>query len=545
MTHLPSKEHARSRPHGRAAPLGHQALHRSGGVSAKPPLPGIARSRFVINVGSNICYAVLNTALMVWYVPFLMHHLGVAAYGMISLANSLVLYAGIISVGLDTSIIRFLAIDLNLGDEAGANRTFNTALALSLAACAILVLPAGIVTYFFPVLFKVPLGLELATQLLFASVAVTTLAAVLSGSFGVASLITHRFDRRNVVRSLTSLSRVGVVLLCFLFWPVSLWCVALGFLVSAGIGLIGDVLVWRRLTPQLHIDRRVIDRHQFHALAGLSGWVTISQIGFLLLTQVDLLIVNAVFGAEMTGRYGLVLLFPTLIYTMLEMVVTVLSSAIMARYAVGDIEGMRRIASRSVKILGIGLALPIGLLCGFGRPLLTLWLGPEFASLDLLLVLLVGHLTVNLAVRPLAYVLTAYNRVKAQGLVTLAIGAANLALVIAVARWGEWGVAGVAAASALMYTIRNAVFLSSYTGVVMHLRWWTFYAPLLAGALGTLGIGMAGRFVSQLWWPTNWPALGVLATAIAAAYGVIAYAISLNRSDRDLLWSFLNWRSHD
>jgi membrane protein EpsK len=520
-------------------------MRSPGGIAARPLVRDPARSRFLINVGSNVCYVGLNVALMVWYVPFLVHRLGVAAYGMISLANSLVLYAGIISVSLDTSINRFLAIDLNQGNEAGANRTFNTALALSLAVCVFLALPAGFVTCFFPVLFKVPAGLELATQFLFAGVGATMLAAILGGSFGVASLITHRFDLRNIVRALTSLSRVGVVALCFLFWPVSLWHVAAGFMVSACVGLIGDVLIWRSLTPQLRIDRRDIDRRQFRALMGLGGWVTVSQIGYLLLTQVNLLVVNAVFGAEMTGRYGSVLLLPTLIYTMLEIFVTVLSPAIMARYAVGDIEGMRRIASRSVKILGIGLALPIGLLCGFGRPLLTLWLGPEFASLDLLLVLLVGHLTVNLAVRPLAYVLTAFNRVKAQGLATLAFGAANLALVIAVARWGGWGVAGVAAASALMYTIRNAVSLSSYTGVVMRLRWWAFYTPLLAGALGTLGVALASRFVSQLWWPTSWLALGVLATAIAAAYCLFACTISLDRADRDLLWSFLKRRRYD
>ena len=122
---------------------------------------------------------------------------------MISLANALVAYAGIVTTSLDVSISRFLAIDLNQGNNAGANRTFNTALGLSLAACGILLPPLGIVSYLFPLLFNVPPGLARATQFLLASVGVTTLAAILSGSFGVASLITHRFDLRNIVRSLT------------------------------------------------------------------------------------------------------------------------------------------------------------------------------------------------------------------------------------------------------------------------------------------------------------------------------------------------------
>ena len=519
-------------------------MHSPGNARAHAPLADVARKRFVINVSSNAGYVILNMALMVWYVPFLVRHLGVAAYGMISLANALVAYAGIVTTSLDVSISRFLAIDLNQGNNAGANRTFNTALGLSLAACGILLPTLGIVSYFFPLLFNVPPGLARATQFLLASVGVTTLAAILSGSFGVASLITHRFDLRNIVRSLTSLSRAGLVALCFLFWPASLWYVAAGFIVSACIGLAGDILIWRSLTPQLHIDRSNIDRHKFRDLLSLSSWSTINQIGFLLLMQTDLLIVNKMFGAEMTGLYGSVLLFPALIDTMTATVVTVLSPAIMARFAVGDIEGMQRIASRAVKLLGIGLALPIGLLCGLGRPLLSLWLGPSFAQLDILLILLVGHLSVNLATRPLSYVLMAYNRVKAQGLVTLALGVVNIALAIAFVRWGGLGAGGVAAAAAIVWTIRNAVLLSSYASVLLRQPWWAFYPPLTAGAVGTLSIALVSGFISQLYWPASWLALGVMATAIAAAYGVVAYAVSLNRSDRHMLFSLLRGGLH-
>jgi membrane protein EpsK len=463
---------------------------------------------------------------------------------MIPLANSVVMYATIISTGLDVSINRFLAIDLNQSNTARANRTFNTGLALSLAACGSLLLPLGIVTYFFPVVFNVPPGLEVATQFLFASVGITMLAAILSGTFGVASLITHRFDLRNIIRGLTSVTRIGVVTFGFLLWPASLWYVAFGFMASACINLIGDVLVWRRLTPQLHIDRRNIDRGLFRPLLGLSGWTAIGQVGFLLLFHSDVLVVNALFGAELTGRYGSVLLLPYLVHMVVDTVVVVLSPTIMAHFAVGEIAVMQRLASSSVKLLGVGLALPIGLLCGFASPLLSLWLGSEFAQLDFLLILLVGHLTVNSAVRPLAYVLIAYNRVKLQGIITFVLGIGNVILAIALARWMGWGLGGVAAAAAIVWTIKNAVFLPSYCAVVMGLRWWTFHPLLIAGALGTLGVALAGRFASQFYQQTNWLALGAAAIAVSAAYCVIAYVISLNRSDRDLLWSFLHRRSH-
>jgi membrane protein EpsK len=464
---------------------------------------------------------------------------------MISLANSLVMYASIVSSSLDVSIGRFLTIDLNRGDATGANRTFNTALALSVAAISLLLLPAGLCTYFFPALFNVPAGLEFATQFLFACVCFSTLAAILSGNFGVSTLITHRFDLRNVIRSLSLLGRIGIGALGLVLWPGNLWPIAVGILVGAGIGLAGDLWSWRRLTPILHVNRVAIDRSRANALFGLSGWSAINAIGALLLMQVDLLVVNAVFGAELTGRYASVLLFPALIYTLTEAVVAVLSPAITARYAVGEMEGVRRLATRSVKLLGLGLALPTGLLCGFSRPLLNLWLGPEFVGLDILVILLVGHLSVNLAVRPLLYILTAYNRVKVQGLVTLALGMVNVALAVVLARWSGWGMAGVAAASALVWTVKNLIFLSGYTAVQMGLPWSSFLAPLTGGGLGMLCITLGGTILSQIWWPGTWLALAALAASTAGLYGIVVYAVALDGADRNLLWRIVRRRSRE
>ena len=502
---------------------------------AEPFRGDTARNRFVTNVASNVGYLILNTAVMLWYVPFLVRSLGVAAYGMISLANSLVAYSVIVSASVDSSINRFLAIDLNQGAHSHANRTFNTALALSLVACGALLGPLAVLSYFFPVLFNVPPGLGLATQFLFAAVGITTLTGILSGNFAVVSVIMHRFDLRNLVRSFTAISRVGVVALSFQFWPPSLWPVAAGFILSACIGLIGDVLVWRKLAPQLYLDLGDVDRHRFRALFGLSSWATIDQLGFLLLTQVNLVIVNAMFGAATTGRYGALVLLSGLIVMMTWSVSEVVRPAIMGRYAAGDVNGVTNLAGRSVKILASGLALPIGLLCGFGRPLLTLWLGPEFADQEVLLILIVSHLTLNLSVTPLVHVITAYSKVRLEGLLTLTLGVLNIPLAIVFARLSGWGVAGVAAATACIWTVRNFAFLPSYSAKIMGLPWWTFYGPLIRGALATVIIALVSLAARQIWSPATWLSLGATATVIGALYCFAAYFINLNRSDRELL----------
>ena len=58
---------------------------------------------------------------------------------------------------------------------------------------------------------------------------------------------------------------------------------------------------------------------------------------------------------------------------------------------------MIRITKSSVKLLGLAIALPVGLVCGLAPQLLTIWVGEEFAFLAPLMIVLTIHMTINLA----------------------------------------------------------------------------------------------------------------------------------------------------
>ena len=85
---------------------------------------------------------------------------------------------------------------------------------------------------------------------------------------------------------------------------------------------------------------------------------------------------------------------------------------------------------------------------------------------------------------------------------------------IALAIWSGCGVAGVAAAGAIVWTVRNAVFLSSYAAFVMGLRRSAFYWPLTIGMLSTLCISLAGKLATHFWLPKSWLEIIVCGAAI-------------------------------
>jgi membrane protein EpsK len=494
-----------------------------------------ARRGFLVNVTSNIVLMLIQSLVSLWFTPYLIKHLGIAVYGMIPLANMITSYLEVITSSFSAAVSRFLTIDLELGDAQSANRTFNTALfgitggILALSPIVVLIAIA------FPLLFNVPSGWESDASWLFASVATAFFISVFAGIFAVSSFVHSKFFLRNVVRILAIIVRISSVVTLFSLFLPRLWFVGVGLLATSLVALGGDLWLWRKLTPELSVRVTMFDRSQLRSLAGMGWWVVLNRIGAMLLTRTDLVVVNTFFGAAMTGGYGSILTFSVLIDSSASVITTVISPIIVRMFARKDFVGLQRLCSQSIKLLGLALALPVGLLCGFSRPILSVWLGPSFQDLSILLVFLVGHLSLNLSALPMRYIHRAYNKIRWPGIMTLLAGAVNLGLSVLVAMWGGWGVVGVAIVGAIVWTAQDVLFISIYTARIMKRPWWTFLPSLSASIIGTILVALLGYGLTLLWMPDGWLDLASSAAIVSLVYVLGVWKIGLSRADWKLL----------
>lgn len=502
-----------------------------------------ARSHFVTNVLSNLAWLVVNAVVMTWYTPYLVGNLGVALYGLVPLADSVTRYMGVLTQSFNGAISRFLTIDLTRKDFSAANRTFNTALASSLVIGAILLPIAFALSWAGPGMFNVPPGCETDARWLLLLVTTAFIVRTLANSFAVSSYTCHRFDLRRLVEFVGLVVQTGSLVLLFTVSSARLWHVGIAMFLSALSFLLGEVLLWRQLTPELGVRLALADAIRFKTMMGFSGWVLVNNTGALFFTNIDLIVANLVFGAQVAGRYGAVMVLPTALRTLARAVTGVMDPIITALYAKNDSSRLVRLSSLGVRFTGLAIALPVGLLCGLARPLLTAWLGNEFADMSLLVVLLVGHLCVNVAVLPLFSVQSAVHRVRIPGIVTLGMGLANAVLAIALALWGGWGYWGIAAAGAIVLTAKNAVFTPLYSARILRVPWWTFLPSLMVGSLAALVIGTGAYFASSGWNLTDWRQLIFVAASISVLYAIVAYTWGLNKDDRRLLKSELRRRT--
>ena len=519
-----------------------QATMRSE-VKEKPvpqtPVIRSGRERFIVNIASNLGFAFAQVVVGLWYTPYLIGNLGIAAYGIVPLVRSITSYMSLVTQSFNSAANRFLTIDLARRDEQTANTTFNTALFGVIGAVVVLIPFTLILSLILPHIFDVPPGFELDTRCLFLLVAVAFFASVIASNFAVSTYAHSKFLQRNIVQFTALLAKVGFVVTLFNLFPARLWHVGGGVLITALIAFLGHILLWRKLTPELHVQIGFFDRSRLRSLMTMGGWSSVHMTGILLLNNVDLMVVNLAFGAETTGFYGSLMQLPVLVRLVASTVANVLSPAVLSKYAQGDSIGLQRFSSQAIKLLGLVIALPVGLLCGFSRPLLSIWLGPSFQDLNVLLIFLVFHLSLNLSTLPLAYVETAYNRIRWPGIVTHLTGAANLGLAILLAMWGKWGALGVVIAGATTWTLKNILFRPLYSAHIMKLRWWVFLPSMSASIVGTFFVGTIAYGATFVRMPDNWLTLGISAATVSLLYGVSVFFLGLNRDDWELINSLL------
>jgi membrane protein EpsK len=213
---------------------------------------------------------------------------------------------------------------------------------------------------------------------------------------------------------------------------------------------------------------------------------------------------NRFVGAEAAGDYAAVLQWSALIREAGGLIATVVAPMIVIYYARSQIGQMVRMSILSVRVLCLGLAIPIAMMCVFSSRLLQVWLGDSYTRLAPLVVIMLCHLVINVGVSPIFNINQAMNKVRWPGLATLIGGIVNVFLAIVLAKYLGWGIYGVAAAGALVLTLKNTFFLPIYSALTLNLPWHTFLRSCVSGA-ATLGATAAlGLVIAHYAHPTSW-----------------------------------------
>lgn len=514
------------------------------------PLDIKFQQRFSKNLVSNIIYFILSIIVGLALVPFFLDSLGDAAYALVPLATSVTSYVTLIVQCLNMSVSRYLTLDLQRGDLEKANVTFNTAMFGTLVV-VVLLLPISIgIALVVPFIFSTG-GVEFsAVFALFVLVFLSALIRTWTSNFQVTVFAYNRLDLWNWVNSSYLLVQVAVVVVLFLVFGPSLPFIGVSYLVAAIIAGCLAVYFSKSTCPQLKMIVSLFNWKLFSNMGNTAGWLVFQELGTLLKLPVCLILVNILFGAIAETEFSLAQTFITLLISISGIVTAMFRPQVYSYVAKRDNKGAEVFISKTMKLIGLMMALPISLLCVFAPEVYSLWIGPEYIHLTPLVWLLVLiPVTLNCMGGCVGPLNVACNKVKMTAIANFIAAMVNIALALSLPYALNIGMYGVALAWVISM-ILYCIFAFMYNAYIINSPLTVFLRASVVGVVSTVLLFICGLVLREVFSVDSIISAILLGVIIAIAYYFLVSKVILQKEDkmeiRELLPLFIekkipNW----
>jgi O-antigen/teichoic acid export membrane protein len=423
---------------------------------------------------------IANMAVGLFLSPFIIHRLGNVAYGVWVLAIGVMAYLGLLDLGMQSAVLRFVSKGHTQNDHQGASEAISAALWVRLQISAlILVLSAGLAAVF-PLIFKVPAELagdaRKAILLTGVKMAITMSIGVVAG---VLSAL-NRYDLQNYLSMVQTAVRViGVVAVLRTGHGI----VAIAVCELIAVLIYNALLVWvaHRLYPQLQILPNKPKRETLKRIWTYSSYAFLTTVAIQLIYQTDYIVVGKFVSVAAVTYYAIGYSLCSYTSQAINSMGATFVPAASTYEAAGDTNSLLMLYKNGTRAtLAVSLPILITLMVR-GRSFIGLWMGPQYShSSGTVLIILCSTFLFVFANRTAQAIAFGVEKHKMGAIWAIGEGVVNLSLSIVLAR--RYGIYGVAIGTAIPSLLVNVVLWPGYISKLVGLSYsevvWKVWAPV-------------------------------------------------------------------
>jgi O-antigen/teichoic acid export membrane protein len=417
--------------------------------------------------------------------PFIVHSLGVVAYGVWVLAISSVSYLSLLDLGMRSSVLRFVSKGHTKGDHTGASDAVSAALWVRVQISAIVLLLCGVLALNFDRVFHVPAELATDARTAVMIIGVTMAFSMTIGVFGGVLSALNRYDLNSTVVLVQLAIRVtGVVTVLRTGHGI----VAIA-LCELGATLVGDSLLivfTRRIYPELRVRIRNPNREVLKQLWSYSFYAFLITVAVQLVYQTDNLVVGAFVSTSAVTFYSIGNSLCRYTDQLVGAMTLTFVPAASTYEAAGDtvrLSGLYRNGTRAM--MSISLPILVTLMTR-GRTFIGLWMGPQYVEKSgTVLIILATALFFSLSNNTAGAIAYGIEKHKMMAKWAILEAISNLTLSITLAHWyGIYGVAlGTLIPSLFVHLILWPIFFSRLLGMGSARKVWEVWIPMFLAAI--------------------------------------------------------------
>ena len=470
------------------------------------------------NLRANIAASTINVVVVVGAslvaVPLLIDRLGIAGYGLWTLAQTVILYVTTVELGFGPALARFTSVHAD--DPDRPRQVLVAALALYTAVGLVVVLLCHLLAEPLVGLFSIPPGMEDDAVATVGLVGWVSLVALLAGALGHILYGLERFGAftwTNVVGSATFLVAIFVLmrdggrLQDAAYATLAQW------------GVVALLRLWPLRGVVFSRGSRVPGRALMRDLIGFSARLQAAVLANLLNTQTDRVVVGAVSSAKTVGFVSIGTQVADASRALTAAALNPMISRMAVTYGSKGEQALDDLLAQQRRLWTVGLIGGIAVAVGATRPAIEAWLGSGYDQAALYAAILIAAYGIGQLPGPAFAYLRARGTPGLEGKFGVITVAANLVGTIVLAV--TVGATGVVVATLMAYVFATTWVMRRARGVVPLATHTPIELPkvggaALVGAAGAYGAGMG--LVAIVPRAVALVGIGVVATAIYAAY---------------------------
>lgn len=489
----------------------------------------LGRSRLFTSAVANYAGQITVQAVGVLLTPFIIARLGDTLYGVWILVVAVQGLAGLLDVGITTSVVKYVAAHHAAGETDDANRVVASSCALHLVL-GVLALGGSVLLAWFglPLLHLDAAQLPVARQALV--VAGATL--LVNMPLGVLASVLTGLRHYEIGNAITIVQTVLAAIAIVIALQNGLGPVAL--VAINGVGLVAasalKAVAAFRLYSGLQLAPRLANWSTLRRVGHYSLWVFLLDAASKIFYNGDAILIASFLPVSALAAYNLGFKLASAISFLSGPFVAIFFPTASALAARDDTAQLQRLLLAGTR-LAVLVTMPAALwLAFFGRPVLTWWIGSGRDEALPVLYLFLAVFLISAAQNPAATILRAIGRVRP--LVGVIVVEYSVNIVLSALLIPRVGVVG-AALGTLVPVVGSGLFVIPWLACrTLALNYWQFTVTTLRGPL------VAGLLAAALLWPLRlWaPAPEVAAVAGGCAtillFGVVYWWVGASADER-------------
>jgi O-antigen/teichoic acid export membrane protein len=417
-------------------------------------------NRLLFNTISN--YVGRLVGVVTWFLltPFILYRLDASLYGLWVLVGSVVAYGSLLDFGIAGAVTKYVAEYHAKGQIHEAKSFVATALALYFVLGFIVLFISIAVAPVFPQLFEVPDEHKQTAVLLVILSGASMGLAIPSASTTAVLRGFQRFDLMNLLGIITQVGTAVAIIIVLLLGGSVIELVLTITIVNLLMQIPAIWLIYR-IAPQLQFGLARPGRKMLRTVTSFSSSLFLIQMGGQLESKTDEIVIGAFLPVSAVTPYHLARRLSTIPQMIADQFLSLLLPLASELHAGNDQARLRSLYIVSTRItVGVFLATGISLTILAG-PILTIWVGEEFAVYAYLVIILVLASFIDTSQWPAGFILQGIARHRYLAILTICSGIANLTISLVLVR--QFGLVGVALGTLIPTTIINLLLVLPYS----------------------------------------------------------------------------------